>query len=185
MIDHFGLIASFYDLVIRYRENELLLSYVDLPSDGYLLDVGGGTGRIAITLLGKAKHIIVADLSLGMLAQAASKSLDTACCCSEVLPFPADTFERIIMVDALHHVLDQQKTIDEMWRVLTPGGRIVIQEPGIQYWGVKFLAFFEKLLLMRSRILSAEKIRGLFPFENARITIERQRPNNFVIIEKT
>ena len=58
------------------------------------------------------------------------------------------------MVDALHHVIHQGQTAREMYRVLKPGGRIVIEEPDIRKFGVKLIAVAEKLLLMRSHFLS-------------------------------
>ena len=66
------------------------------------------------------------------------------------------------MVDALHHVIDQPSTADEMFRLLKPGGRIIIEEPDIRTFGVKLIALAEKLLLMRSHFLSPQQIAGLF-----------------------
>ena len=47
------------------------------------------------------------------------------------------------MVDALHHVADQEATIRELWRLLKPGGRIIIEEPDIRRFEVKLLALIE------------------------------------------
>ncbi|KAA0260584.1 MAG: methyltransferase domain-containing protein, partial [Chloroflexi bacterium] len=71
-------------------------------------------------------------------------------------------FERIIMVDALHHVENHSRTADEMFRVLKPGGILVIEEPDIRTFGVKLIAIAEKLLLMRSHFLAPDAIMKLF-----------------------
>ena len=49
-----------------------------------------------------------------------------------------------------------------MWRVLKPGGRIIIEEPDIHHWAVKLIALGEKLALMRSHFLDADEILKLF-----------------------
>ena len=63
------------------------------------------------------------------------------------------------MVDALHHVINHGQTAREMYRVLKPGGRIVIEEPDIRSFYVKLIAVAEKLLLMRSHFLSPQRDR--------------------------
>jgi len=185
-LDHFGFLAPFYDSVIKYSPSPRLNRIAALPTSGRLLDVGGGTGRVSQTLSGLAGQILVADLSAGMLRQAASKELETACAHSELLPFPARTFDRVLMVDAFHHVCDQAETARELWRVLEPGGRIVILEPNIRHFSVKLIALFEKAALMRSHFLTGPEIAALFSCNgnNGNVDIEREGYNIWVVIEK-
>jgi len=49
-----------------------------------------------------------------------------------------------------------------MWRVLAPGGMIVVQEPDVRRFLVKLVALAEKIAFMRSHFLSPDKIAGLF-----------------------
>ena len=88
------------------------------------------------------------------------------------------------MVDALHHVIDQGQTAREMYRVLKPGGRIVIEEPDIRSFYVKLIAVGEKLLLMRSHFLSPPKIVDLFSFDSSKTAIHETEGNAWVVIEK-
>jgi demethylmenaquinone methyltransferase/2-methoxy-6-polyprenyl-1,4-benzoquinol methylase len=183
--DHFGLLAPFYERLIPPRQPERLIELASLPVMGSILDAGGGTGRIAQFLRGRSRQVVVADVSLGMLSQAAGKSgLDTVCSVSEHLPFPSDFFERIVMVDALHHVFSQGETASELWRVLKPGGRILIQEPDIRRLIVKLVALAEKLALMRSRFLSPARITELFPYPDARTRIVKESYNAWILVEK-
>ena len=46
MLDHFDLIASIYDRLIGPPNTERLRQLLNLPTDGWLLDGGGGTGRV-------------------------------------------------------------------------------------------------------------------------------------------
>jgi ubiquinone/menaquinone biosynthesis C-methylase UbiE len=87
-------------------------------------------------------------------------------------------------VDALHHVIDQRHTAHEMYRVLKPGGRIVIEEPDIRTFGVKLIALGEKLLLMRSHFLSPERIVALFSFDSAKTSVHAAEGSAWVVIEK-
>ena len=73
IIDHFGLIAPYYDHAIPLRELEQYIRIIELPVGGSLLDVGGGTGRVAKALKGQVSQAIVVDASMGMLSQAKIK----------------------------------------------------------------------------------------------------------------
>jgi ubiquinone/menaquinone biosynthesis C-methylase UbiE len=185
VFDHFDILAPFYERVISPHEPSRLIKLALLPVEGYLLDVGGGTGRVASALRGMASRIIVADLSLGMLRQAANKNgLELTCTSSEDLPFDSDSFDRIIMVDALHHVYSYADTAHELWRVLKPGGLIVIEEPDIRTLSVKIVAALEKLALMRSHFVSPSHIQSLFSYRNAKTYIEVDGYTSWVVIKK-
>jgi demethylmenaquinone methyltransferase/2-methoxy-6-polyprenyl-1,4-benzoquinol methylase len=183
MFDHFDLLAPLYDRAIPFSRLDLMLRVVNLPVDGLLLDAGGGTGRVAIALKPYTRDVVVADVSAGMLSQTRQKRLTGIMTPSEKLPFSDGTFPRIIMVDALHHVINQRETIAELWRVLQPGGRLVIEEPDIRTLPVKFVAVVEKLALMRSHFLSPPEIVSYFPPE-ARVTVELESYNAWVVVEK-
>ena len=185
MFDHFSFLAPFYEKFIRPKGPEDLWRLADLPTAGALLDAGGGTGRVAQHMLGKASQVIVADLSFEMLLQAKGKpGLRTLCSHSENLPFPEGYFDCVIMVDALHHVCDQTQTIGELWRVLKPGGRLVIEEPDVRVGMVKLIALAEKLALMRSHFLTPPEIAALFDRYQANTHIARDGYISWVVVEK-
>lgn len=168
--DHFSLIAPLYDCQIKYSAIDTMINAAGLPTAGWLLDVGGCTGRVSSMLSGMADQIVVVDPSLGMLRFALAKvGLQVSAALSEHLPFPSDYFQRVIMVDALHHLVDQTQTAYELMRVLAPGGRLVIEEPDIRSSGVKLVAVVEKMLLMRSHFYSPTEIAAFFPPGTARI----------------
>jgi demethylmenaquinone methyltransferase/2-methoxy-6-polyprenyl-1,4-benzoquinol methylase len=184
-LDHFGFLAPFYEFLIRPRDPEKIWSLAHLPSDGIVLDAGGGTGRVAQFLRGLAAQIVVADESLEMLREAQKKDgLQPVLSYTEDLPFKNDTFDCIIMVDALHHVTDQLKTTEDLWRILKPGGRLIIEEPNIHSLGVKFIALAEKLALMRSHFLSPQQIAFLFQGKSSIIRAELEDALGRIIIEK-
>lgn len=183
--DHFDFLAPLYDRAIRpFEGRETFIRLARPGPEDRLLDIGGGTGRAAVALRDLVGRLVLADLSPGMLAQARARGLVATCAGSERLPFADGAFDCVLMVDALHHVLDQRDTAAELWRVTRPGGRIVIQEPDVRTFAVKLVALAEKLALMRSRFLRPEKIAALFDFPNARPQVVEEGFSAWIVIEK-
>jgi ubiquinone/menaquinone biosynthesis C-methylase UbiE len=182
---HFDFLAPIYDRVIRLPEGDRLATAAALPTTGRLLDAGGGTGRIGQSLIGRARQIVVADASLRMLDQARAKAgLRLVACQAEHLPFRAAAFERIVMVDAYHHLEHQEDSLAELWRVLVPGGRLVIEEPDILRLSVRWVALVERLAQMRSRFVRAECIAESLTALGAAGSIFRDQHTAWVIGEK-
>ena len=161
-----------------------LLRALDLPVDGILLDAGGGTGRVATALRDHTGLTVVVDISLGMMQFAMEKDLDCLYAPVESLPFASETIDRIVMMDALHHVKSQVFAAADLFRVLKPGGRLVVIEPDIRKFVVKLIAFGEKILLMRSKFFTGEQIGALFSDLGAKIEINHVEHNVWVIIGK-
>lgn len=184
-LDHFGVLAPFYERFIPARPPEKLIELLELPAGGALLDAGGGTGRLAQFLVGRAASVLVVDESLGMLRRAGKKAaLRPVCSHAEQMPFADGCFARIMMVDAFHHMADQQATAAELWRLIGPGGRIVIEEPDIRTLAVKGIALGEKLALMRTHFLAPAQIAGLFQAPEACVRIEREAATAWVLVDK-
>jgi len=182
LLDHFSFLAPFYDRVISAPDPSPLLELLLPGTSGWLLDAGGGTGRIAAALGPDFERIVIADGSLPMLGQALAKG-----CCAAVagyterLPFGDGAFERVIVVDAYHHLADQGASLRELWRVLAPGGRMVIEEPDIARFAVKLVALAEKLALMRSNFVRVERIAADLEALGAEARIVRQDHNAWVV----
>lgn len=173
--DHFRFFAPIYDFIFNAESgHDGLGEMLDLPIDGWLLDAGGGTGRISHGFSAQAGGVVVVDASFGMLQQARRKDdLRAAFSHVEQLPFPDGQFERILIVDAFHHFHHYEEAARELWRVLSPGGRLVIHEPNIARWQVKFIALGEKLTLMRSHFFNADEMRIMFAAQtDAQVTVD-------------
>ncbi len=179
--DHFSLIAPIYARA-AYSKTEVLTHLAHLPMDGVLLDVGGGTGRVSTAIRNLVRDAVISDVSFGMLREAPRTTLKPVCGGSESLPFADGSFDRVIMVDALHHVINQAETAAEMLRVVKPGGLLVIEEPDIRTFGVKLIALAEKLLLMRSHFLAPDEIIKLF--DGGRSSIKTENGTAWMVIEK-
>jgi demethylmenaquinone methyltransferase/2-methoxy-6-polyprenyl-1,4-benzoquinol methylase len=187
LFDHFDWLAPYYERVFGAQRADQLLAYLALEPGHSLLDVGGGTGQIAAQLASFVGRACVLEPSPGMLAQGKTKGLCLIQGVAEQLPFPSASVDRIVMVDAFHHLLDQEQTVQEFWRVLAPGGRLVLQEPDIRHWAIKLVALGEKLLLMRSRFYTARRMQDMFVRAGqgaCRVRTERQEHTVWVIVDK-
>jgi SAM-dependent methyltransferase len=185
MFNHFRLVAPLYDRVIGPPDPDRLLAALALPAPGRLLDAGGGTGRIAQLLAPHVDQIVIADETAAMLRESHVKGL----CCPVVshverLPFGDDSFERVLVVDALHHFTHQRQALGELARVLRSGGRLVVEEPDLNRLSVKVVAVAEKLALMRSRFLYPHEIGRELAGLGLRVEIKTDGHTAWVIAEK-
>lgn len=186
LFDHFDFLAPFYEKAIPLKNQDKFIEKAQLPARGSLLDAGGGTGRVAKALVGLVDRVVLLDASPGMLREATQNNeLELVNGITENIPFPDQSFEIVIMVDALHHVTSQQDTIAELWRATKPGGRIVIVEPDFDQFMVKMVALAEKVALMRSHFLSPSQIEAHFGiYSGAKTTIERDGFNAWIVCHK-
>ncbi len=183
--DHFNFLGPVYDLVFHGNPNSKIIELLELNPNLSILDVGGGTGRISAILRDISPHVTLVDSAFSMLKIAKEKDILTVLATAENLPFNRNSFDRIIMVDAFHHVADHQQTVYEMWRLLKPGGKLIIEEPDIKRCFVKVLAIFEKLLFMRSHFVDPDFIADMFKFaKESKSEIVRINKTAWIIIEK-
>jgi len=182
--DHFSFFAPYYDRAIPFKALDALLSHGNFSGHELVLDAGGGTGRIASAIKPFVKDVVVADLSNGMLRQAVDKGLVGLLSPVETLPFQNGVFDRILMIDALHHVNNQCDTALELWRVLKPGGMVIVEEPDVRTFAVKMVALAERAALMRSHFLAPPEIANLFRKFSPDVKIESEGFNSWVIVRK-
>lgn len=112
-------------------ERDCLLSLYRGPFQDWL-EVGVGTGRFA-SALGILTGV---DPAPNMLAAAAKRGIDTLLGKAECLPFPQASFDGILMALTLCFVRDAPQAFRECYRVLEPGGRLLLGiVPADSAWG--------------------------------------------------
>lgn len=104
-----------------------------------VLDLAGGTGDLAALAakrVGKEGLVVVADINASMLEvgrdrladRGAGGNIDFVQCDAERLPFEAGSFDCVTIGFGLRNVTAKQAALEEMQRVLRPGGRALILE---------------------------------------------------------
>lgn len=98
-----------------------------------LLDAGCGTGRLAAQLAASGAQVHAVDIAGNAFdpRHAAIPNLHFQKMNLERLDFPDGTFEQIVCVEALEHVLDPHRVLAEFRRTLKAGGRLVLSYPTV------------------------------------------------------
>ncbi len=115
---------------VRYRKQALIRSGLSSGMD--VLDIATGTGMVAtseLSIVGAKGSVIGLDRSYNMLTEVGGKlNIPLIQGDANVLPFADDSFDFVTMGYALRHVDDLKGTFKEYFRVLKPGGTLLILE---------------------------------------------------------
>ncbi len=92
-----------------------------------VLEVGCGTGLILRATSPLARRAIGVDVSSGMLGVAAARGLRVVQASATALPFPPRSFDLVYSFKVLPHIENLPLALDEVHRVLRPGGRALLE----------------------------------------------------------
>jgi ubiquinone/menaquinone biosynthesis C-methylase UbiE len=131
--------AGYYDRT-RAVPDELLERIIaallaELPRSGRCLEIGIGTGRIALPVAERGVRLVGVDISLEMLRRlvdnAGGSPPPVAQADATRLPFRNQTFASVVAVHVLHLIPAWRDAVAEVMRVLEPGGVIAVSgRPG-------------------------------------------------------
>ena len=95
-----------------------------------ILDVAAGTGTSSAALARSGAEVIALDFSAGMVAEGRRKhkKIEFIEGDAEKLPFPDNQFDAVSISFGLRNVNEPKVALAEMYRVLKPGGRVVVCE---------------------------------------------------------
>ncbi|MFN2308972.1 MAG: bifunctional demethylmenaquinone methyltransferase/2-methoxy-6-polyprenyl-1,4-benzoquinol methylase UbiE [Gammaproteobacteria bacterium] len=110
-----------------------------------VLDLAGGTGDLAARLahlVGPQGEVVLADINAAMLEHGRARLLDQGLAGNlrfvqadaEDLPFPDNSFDCITIAFGLRNVTDKDAALADMYRVLKPGGRLLVLEFSKPVW---------------------------------------------------
>lgn len=92
-----------------------------------VLEVGCGRGHLTRTLAQRGVDVIGVDANPHAPAESGSERV--MCMRAEQLTFPDESFDAVISIHTIEHVMDIATVLAEMSRVLVPGGRLLLVYP--------------------------------------------------------
>ena len=169
----FDLVAPFWDrLMGRWAVGDVLRA-LELEPGLTVLDLAGGTGRLAHHLATGGSRVILLDLSLPMVRRAARRELATAQARAESLPLPGNSLDRVVVVDAFHHMAHLEGVAREIARVLAPGGLAVLFEPDPESFIGGWVGRLERWTGFGSLLLPPREAAALFREQGLEVEIRR------------
>lgn len=116
------------------KATDIMLEMAAIGQGHHVLDVAAGAGEQSITAakkIGHSGYILATDISPNILAfaqkmaeEAGIKNMETRVMDGESLTVPDEIFDAVISRVGLIYFPDQQKALQEMFRVLKPGGKV-------------------------------------------------------------
>lgn len=119
--------AELYADHARGRDWSGLIAWCRPQPGDRALDVCAGPGLLSAALRSTVAAATAVDASAALLALA-PEGVERVHAQAERLPFEDGSFDLVTCVMALHHVASPPRALDEMARVLAPGGRIVLED---------------------------------------------------------
>nr|WP_227681532.1 bifunctional demethylmenaquinone methyltransferase/2-methoxy-6-polyprenyl-1,4-benzoquinol methylase UbiE [Psychrobacter alimentarius] len=144
--DVFTSVAKKYDIMndlmsfgIHRLWKRYAISLSGVRSGQHVLDIAGGTGDLAKVFsreVGRNGHVVLSDINAAMLEVGRERLINAGCnnvdfvlANAETLaPFDDESFDLVTISFGLRNVTDKDAALKAMYRVLKPGGRLLILE---------------------------------------------------------
>lgn len=123
--------AAHYDEKTNYlnsfEQGKLMPLLGDLKNKS-VLEVGAGSGRLALQLQRQGAKVTALDVSAEMLAilKAKNSAIATRVAEAEYLPFADKTFEIVLAAFLIVHLKDPRRFFEQAHRVLKPAGKLIV-----------------------------------------------------------
>ncbi|CAG0992194.1 putative S-adenosylmethionine-dependent methyltransferase/MSMEI_2290 [Anaerolineales bacterium] len=117
----------------QQRRLEMIVQAADNRIKGQILENGCGVGMYVEKLSAFGGRVIGLEYDLERATEARANSNEIINAAGEFVPLPSSTFDLILSHEVLEHVQDDRAAIQEMIRVLKPGGRIAVFCPNRGY----------------------------------------------------
>jgi demethylmenaquinone methyltransferase/2-methoxy-6-polyprenyl-1,4-benzoquinol methylase len=195
----FASVAGKYDVMndlmsfgVHRLWKQFTLSLTGLRPGRHALDVAGGTGDLARGLLkqvGKEGRVVLSDINPKMLEIGRDRLLDAGhvgnvefiVADAERLPFEDDSFDCLTIGFGLRNVTDKAAALRSMYRVLKPGGQLLVLEfstpvaPGLK---PLYDAYSFQVLPLLGRLVAGDAASYRYLAESIRL-----HPNQEIMLE--
>ncbi len=137
--DNYDIMNDLMSMGVHRLWKHITLGLTHVRPGQKVLDLAGGTGDLAYHLakkVGDEGQVVLADINASMLTVGRDRlmdrgminNIDVVQADAQCLPFPNNHFHCITMAFGLRNVTDKQKALESMFRVLKPGGQLLVLE---------------------------------------------------------
>ena len=157
--DRYDRLAELLSFGQNGRWRRAMLSHITPSTPPVVLDVASGTAGVAIQLAQRSPttRVVAVDLTSQMLRRGQhnvheaglSRRIALSVGRAEELPFPSAAFDALTFTYLLRYVADPQATLDELARVVKPGGAVASLEfnvPPSRFWAPCWWLFTRLIL---------------------------------------
>ncbi|NBO31044.1 MAG: class I SAM-dependent methyltransferase [Cyanobacteria bacterium WB6_1B_304] len=134
-IDVDGICVKDYFEACTAPENRFILHHLGNVNGKLLLDLGCGAGENSVYFAKQGAHCIASDYAPGMvevalkLAKLNGVEVEGKVINAMAIDFPDNTFDVVYAANLLHHIPEPTLVIQEIYRVLKPGGKLCFWDP--------------------------------------------------------
>jgi SAM-dependent methyltransferase len=115
------------------RRLQMIIDAAGERISGRIMEDGCGVGMYMQHLLPLGGTVIGLDFDFERVAESHALGLDVINAAGEHLPYPDGHFDLVMSNEVIEHVQNDRLAVEEMVRVLKPGGRLVLFCPNIGY----------------------------------------------------
>jgi ubiquinone biosynthesis O-methyltransferase len=145
-------------------ETRCAFELLDLKSGSKILEVGSGSGNFSVKLAKMRYKVVGIDSSIEMLNLAKNKadkngvSIEFKHMDATKLLFENESFDVVLSMAAFEFIPDSNKVMDEMMRILKPGGKIVI---GTIHSNSKWGDFYNSDEMQKNSVFKYAKLKSM------------------------
>lgn len=114
-----------------WEESGEAAGFIPSNKENVVLDLGCGNGLSTNYI--KGKFVVGLDLSQVQMVRAKKRfrKINYVVGNASKLPFKSNTFDLVVAINLLHHITDSEKVLNEVYRVLKPGGKLLTVDPNL------------------------------------------------------
>lgn len=186
--DNYDIMNDVMSLGVHRIWKRFTLSQTGLRAGQKVLDLAGGTGDLAMKMagmVGSSGQVVLSDINGSMLRRGRERLTDNGVAGNieyvqanaECLPFPDNTFDCITIAFGLRNVTDKDQALRSMYRILKPGGRLLVLEfskPVVPGLAPIYDAYSFKLLPLMGKLIAKDADSYQYLAESIRMHPDQQ-----------
>lgn len=138
---------SFYDTIpediekMGYNSEKFNFILQSVGTNLQVLDIGCNDGLVGAKLMEKNNHIFGIDIVKREVLAAKKRGIEAIVLDieNEELPYKANFFDVVILTDVIEHVFDTDLLLSKIYKVLKPGGKLLITTPNVASLGRRLM----------------------------------------------